>query len=109
MGRVDVAEDVSFKGGVHGDYTKSTDDLGVVGDFRRTENNMLLEEFDVADDFILNLVGNGERTGGTEFATALLHEVDNSVLNYLGIHFEGRNLLGIGKAVEDGVCHVAHT
>ena len=109
MCRVDITENVSLERSVHGYDSESAYHLGIVGDLDGTDHKVFLEEIDIADHLFLDLVADSERACRAKLAAALLHEVDHSVLDHFGIHFESRDLLGVGKTVEHGICHIAHT
>ena len=109
MSRVDVTEDVGFEGSVHSDKAETADDFRIVGNFARTDNHFVAEEFNVAEEFVHCFVRECEGASTTEAAFAHFHQFENGILDNFGIHVECRNFLAFAKSVEHGVCNVAHT
>ena len=52
MRRVDVTEDISFEGGIDGDDTETAHDLRIVRVFLGTQQELVLEEVEVAVDLL---------------------------------------------------------
>ena len=91
MRGVDITENVSFKSCVHGDEAEAAYDFRIVGYFSRTDEHLVAEESDVAEEAVHCLVGECQRAGAGEAAFAFLHQVDYRVLNHFGVHFELRD------------------
>jgi hypothetical protein len=73
--RVDVAKEVYLECGVDGDDSQAADDLRVVRDLLRTQDEMLPEESYIAGDLIQYLWGDGERGSRGERASLRLNQV----------------------------------
>ena len=52
MSGVDVAVNIHFDGGVHGDDTEPSGNLGAVADLLGTQKNFILEEVHLAQKFL---------------------------------------------------------
>ena len=77
VGRVDVAEDVGLDGCVHRDDAQTACDFRRVGDFGRTDDDLVAEEVDVVEEFFFGLVAQRQGAGRAEAAFALLHQFDD--------------------------------
>ena len=109
VGGVDVAEDVGFDGGVDGDEPQSAYDLGVVGEFLRTENYLVAEEVHVGVHFLHGLFAQGQGASAGKFATSFFHQADHGILDHFGVHLKGRYFLVFAQAAQYGIGDVAHT
>ena len=108
VGRVYVTINVGFDGGIHGDDTQSAYYGRVVGDFRRTDDELVLEEFKVIVDALQTLVGHTERAGTTELHTAGTNQVHHRFLQHFGVHFEIGHIRIASQGTEYGIGNVAH-
>ena len=109
MGGVHITIDVGLEGGVHRDETYAACHSGVVGDLRGTQDELVLEEVDVLVDALEPFVAHAERAGTAKLTTARTDEVDDGILDNLGVHLEG-GYRGVGtESTEHGIGHVAHT
>ena len=107
MGGVDVAVDVGLDHAVHGNAAKAPDDLRVVGDFLRAQQDALAVEVDVGVE-LLDAVGAERERGGRGHAQhAVLDELEHAVLDDLGVGGQA-GVAAVGQAGEHGVGDVAH-
>lgn len=106
--RVGVTVDVDLDGGVHGDASETTDKLGVVGDLLVTEEDLLLELVELAEETLETGGGQANRGGSGEVQAAVLKEVEEGVLEHLAPHIELTETR-LGKTLDNGVGDVANT
>src|SRR5208337_3055888 len=99
--RIDVAKEVYLDCGVDGDDSQAADDLRVVRDLLRTQNEMPPEESYIAGDLIQYLGGDGESGSGGERTSLRLNQVYNCVLQNLAVHLERGNLRHFSEGFKD--------
>jgi hypothetical protein len=95
---------VNLDGGVHTDDTKTSDDLGVVGNGLRAENELVVVFVPVVVE-PLETIG-GETDGGCsgKVKVARVEEVEEGVLEDFGPDGKvGEAGLALGKTTNDGV------
>src|SRR5690606_2982856 len=103
---VDVAVDVGLDHAVHGDAAEPADDLGMIGDFLRPEQDALTVEIDVAAEF-LDAVGTERKRGRRGHAQhAIAKKPQHAVLDHLGVRGE-IPVTAFSEAREYGVGDVA--
>ncbi len=107
VGRVHIAAEVDFDGGVHGDDAEAPDDFGVVGDLLRAHEDLRAEEVDVGGKAAHGLGGEGEGAGGGEGTAAVFEQGDDGVLKDFGVHFEGGDGGIRAKRAKDGIGDIA--
>ena len=74
----------------------------------RAEHQLVAEKLEVVGHFLLHLVAEGQGACGAEAAAALLHELNHGILDHLGVHGDGGELLSLAKSVEHGIGHISH-
>lgn len=105
---VGVGVDVNLDGGVHGDDTESSDDLGVVGHNLGSQQQLLGELVPVVEESLEAVLGQTDGGGSGEVEVAGLEEVQEGILQHLGPDvkvLEG----GISQTLDDGVGNVTDT
>ena len=107
MRGVHVAEDVHLDGRVHRDDAQAAHHLGTVGDFLRAEDELVAVGVPVGVNALDDGWGDGERGAAGEGDAALLKELDDAVLDDLGIQVEGGEVLVLRHGFDDGVGDVA--
>lgn len=95
VGRVDVAIDVGLDGSVHGDDAKTANNLRIVADFAGTHEHLVVQGLALLEELVHGLAGEGHRAGAGELALAALEQLENAVLNHLGVHLECGNVIAL--------------
>jgi len=104
---LDMAVNSISQSGVHGNDADTAGHFAVVGNFLRTENDLLAVFFNVRIESLQSVRGRGQGRAGNHVDLVLVDQVEHAVLNNFGVH--GQVLeVGINKAVDDGVGHVAY-
>src|SRR5271165_1542879 len=101
--RIDVAKEVYLECGVDGDDSQASDDLRVVRDLLRTQNEMPPEESYIAGDFIQYLGGDGERGSGGERTSPRLNQLYHRVLQNLAVHLERGNFRNFSEGFKNRI------
>ena len=107
MRAVDVAEEVGLDRGVDGDDAEAADELGVVGDFLRPHHDAGAVVVEVGEEFPAHRRAGGDGGRGGEGQLAALEQLEDGVLQHLGIHLEGRDVGVLAHGGEHGVGDVA--
>src|SRR5690606_40685658 len=107
VGGVDVAVQVGLDHAVHGDAAEAADQLRVVGDLLRAQDDPLAVEVDVAVELLDPRRAERERGGRGHAQHAVADQVQHAVLDHLG---ERRQAVeaAFGQAGEHRVGDVAH-
>ena len=107
VGGVDVAVDVSLNHAVGRNQTDTTDNLWVVRDLLRTQDDAFLVAVSVLVHLVCVLRGQSERGSGSNGHLARVDQVQHAVLDNLGV---GLNVfeLGVQKTSHHSVRNVAH-
>ena len=103
---VHVAVDVDFKSRVHGDDAEAMDNFRAVGDFLRTQQQVLLVLLDVLVEALHACRRGRERRARGEVQLVRVDEVEHAVLDDLGVDREVFEI-GVDEARHDGVRDVA--
>ena len=109
VGRVDVAIDVGLDGGVHRDDAQTADHLGVVADLAGTHEHLAMQGLALLEELGHGAAGEGHRAGAGKLALAALEQLEDAVLDYLGVHLKRGDVGALVQGVEHGVGDVAHT
>ena len=107
VGRVDVAVDVGLDQAVHGDAAQTADDLRVVRDFLRAQDDLAAELLHAAVQIGRRLGAEREGGGRGDGQLARVQQVQHPVLKHFGI---GGQVLerAVLKAGQHGVGDIAH-
>ena len=109
LGAVYVSVDVALYGCVQRAHTDTGDHLGTVAYLGGTQNQLVLEEVNVAVDTFQTLVGNGQRTRTGTQHTAIAHELYGSILEHLGVDVEVGDFRALAQCAKDGIGTTTHT
>ncbi len=85
---VDVAIDVELERGVDTDDAKTAHKLRMVGDFLRTQDQLVLVLLQVAEHAIIATLGQGDGATGSKGHLARIDQLEGAVLQYFGVHHQ---------------------
>ena len=85
MRRVNIAVNIDFKRGIHGNQTEPVGNFDGIGDFLRTENDMFFIKINIFKEFNLRFRGRGKGRTGSNGGFAALNKVKHRVLNHFGV------------------------
>ena len=108
VGRVYIAINVGFDGGVHRDDAQSAYYGGMVGDFGRTDDELVLEKVEIIVDALQTFVGHAERAGASELHASGTNQIHHRFLQYFGVHFEVGHIRVASQGAQYGIGNVAH-
>ena len=107
VGGVDVAVDVGLDHGVHADDAEAADELGVVGNFLRAQDDFAAQFVDVVVEALQRVGAERQCSSRSGEHFAAQNQIEHAVLQYFGV--AGKVVEGaVLQAGQHGVGHVAH-
>lgn len=86
VGRVRVCVDIDLNGGVHANDPQSADDLRVIGDGLRTQDELVVVAIPVLVEALEAIRGKADRSCSGEVQVAGIEKVEEGVLEDFGPH-----------------------
>ena len=98
---------IHFQSGIHSHYTDAAGYFAVIGNFLRTEDDLLAVFFNIGMEAFQSIRGRGQGCPGNHIDLAFINQVEHAVLDNFRIY--GQILeIGMNKAVDYRVCHIAY-
>jgi len=102
-----MAVDIDLDGGVDGDDPQAADHLGRVGDLHRAEDDLVPVAIEFVEKALPSLVRQGHRRAGGDPYRPHVDQVEDRILQHLGVDIEVMVEIVLEKAAQDGVGDIA--
>ena len=108
VGGIDMAVDIHLDGRIDGDHSQTADHLGAVGNLHRPQDDLLLVAIELFEKAHPRPVGKGHGRSGGRPDLAHVDQVQNSVLQNLGINIQILVKVIFHEPAQHGIGHIPH-